>query len=194
MLFTKRRFSVVEGRIREDIRDDDGRVVLKLNLRFPEIKCGDRDPMAGHARRLYSDLSKGFADYARGELKAVATRACRACGEGFLPFSALMSYSVTLDDGRLLSVSVDISVSDGIGRPRVVRKTQVWDRTRGLKCDVCRFLSKETVKRFAKSLSEEERKAFDRSLFSVDAEGVCFYLLTDDGYSERRVGFDTLKN
>lgn len=194
MLFMKKRFGVVENHIKEDIKDVDGATLIRLNLRCPEMVCSESDPMARYARRLYSELSKGFADYARGELAVAATRAYKACGEGFVPFSALMSYFLTLDDGRFLSVVVDISVSDGIGRPYIARKTQVWDRTRGLKCDVDRFLSKETLKGFVKSLSEGERKAFDRSLFSVDADGVCFYMPVDGHYSEYRVWFDLLKN
>lgn len=195
MLLTKKnKFTVDEGRIKEDVLSPEGKLLLKINLRYPDIKCRPRDAMAAYAKDFYLKLAVSFADYAKNELLKCAQSAYLLSPESFLPFSALMKYSITHEDESFLSIVQDISVSDGRSVPAVDRKTQVWEREYGTKCRLSYFVSKKETDEFIKeNLKEEHKKRFERELFALRDGGLEFYLRGEDGYSSIFMPLDVQK-
>ncbi len=146
MLLTKKiKFSVNEAQIKEDIFSDGSDLLLKINLKYPDIRCGKNDPLNKYAAEFYKKLAFGLADFARGELLTAAKISYGSHKDGFLPFAAVMKYEVTFESNEYLSILSDISVCDGLSTPSVERKTQVWDRKSGLLCRCGDFLPKSNL-------------------------------------------------
>lgn len=191
MLLTKKnKFRIDEGQIKEDVLSAEGELLLKINLRYPDIKCRKNDPMAVFARDFYPRIAKSFAEYAKSELFSVAQKARKAAPEGFLPFSAVMRYELTYEDERFLSVVLYISVSDGSGAPSAERKTQVWEREYGTKCKPTYFLSKKEIDDFIKeNLTEDDKKLFDREMFVLRESGLEFFVRKGGAYASVVIPF-----
>ena len=96
MLFSKKKkFEITEKQIKEEISSPDGAVILKINLKYPQIDCPKNDKMKIHAKPLYEKIAIGFSEYARTELSKKALDTYNAEPNGFSPFSAVMCWEST---------------------------------------------------------------------------------------------------
>lgn len=195
MLFSKKtRFSVCEKQIKEDILSESGTIVLKLNLKYPNITCPKRDPLLQNAAPFYPRLAEGFAYYARADLKKAALAAFNASPESFTPFSAVMRWEKTFEDERYISFLIDILVSDGALPPITERKTQVWERKFGTKCKIGQFFNKKDVDNIINDyIGDENKKRFERELFTLSQDGLVFYLRTKNGFDAIKVPYAVSK-
>jgi len=194
MLFNKKtRFQLTEKQIKEEIKNNEGTVLLRINLRYPEIKCPKSDPMSKQAQGFYAEIAKGFAEYAKGDLLSAAKTVCKAKKEEFQPFSALMKYEITLENSEYLSILTEFSVSDGLNPPFTERQTQVWSRSSGTKCSFSQLCRKEKLKaRLDELLEKSEKRYFDKELFVLRESTVDFHLLQKDGYRTISIPKDEL--
>ncbi len=185
MLFNKKTQPLIqEKQIKEDFKNNEGAVLLKVNLKYPQLKCQRNDPLKKYAVDFYEKLSKGFYDYAKGELFPLAKMFFEKNKESFMPFSALMKWECTFENPQYLSIMTDVSVSDGINPPYLERQTQIWDKINGTKCGFNQLFQKDEAKKEIKAVLEKEEKAFfDKELFILREETVDFLLRRKDGYS-----------
>ena len=129
VLFTKKnKFEILDSQIKEELKAPDESVILRLNLRYPEIHCQKKDPLYANAKDLYPRLAKSLEEYGKTELYQKALRAYNSDKEDFLPYALVMRWENTFIDKDYLSILLDISVSYGNDSPSIERKTQVWDR------------------------------------------------------------------
>lgn len=185
MLLTKKnKFALGEAHVKEELCGEDGAVLLKINLKCPEIECKKGDSLAVFARDFYKNFINAFAEYAKTELFKAALAAYKGAPQEFLPYSALMTYEVTYLDERFLSVVTDISVYDGIKGIGRERKTQVWEREYGTKCKISYFLSKNKLDEIKKSLTRKQKRNADFELFALTEKGIELYLRSEDGYEK----------
>lgn len=188
MLFTKKmRFSIGEKQVKEELKSPEGVTALKINIRYPEIKCPPRDPLSVNAAPFYRRIAEGFAEYARSELAAIAFAASKT--EGFSPYSAVMTYEKCFEDDRYISFCTDISVSDGIEAPITERKTQVWERRFGTKCRFIDFFEPKAVKEIFESF---DKRAVDRELFVMRDGCLEFFVKKDNGYESVFASFEKI--
>lgn len=187
MLFAKKnRFFIEEGHIKEDLTDNDGIVMVKINIRYPDIKCGKRDKMAVFAKDFYKEAADAFKKSAIDELLPAAQAAYKSNQNEFVPFAAVMKYEITLENKAFLSVIQDITVSDGKCNLINKKKTQVWEREYGTKCKLSYFLNKKEVKELIKEHFDNE-KSFDKELFVMRDDGYEFFISQGDGYISKVV-------
>lgn len=180
MLFTKKkRFEVTEKQIREDLKTENGDVIVKINIRYPLIICPKNDKLQLNACPLYIKVAENLAQYARGEMFKNALKVYNSCPDKFSPFSAVMRFEKTFEDSDYLSVILDISICNGIDAPATDRKTQVWDRKNGLKCKCSHFLEVKDIKN---KLDEEDKKNFDKELFVLRENGIEFFIRQKGSY------------
>ncbi len=190
MLFSKKtKFSVSEKQIKEDILSDNGMLLVRLNLRYPNITCPKRDPLIHNAVPFYPRLAEGIAYYARSDLKKAAMSAYNSSPDGFMPFSAVMRWEKTFENESYLSLLIDISVCDGIEPPMTERKTQVWERKFGTKCRFSQFFKSKSIDVIKDYVGEENKKRFDRELFTLSENGAVFYLRDNGGYTSVEVPY-----
>ncbi len=184
MLFNKKnRFQITERQIKEDIKNSDGVIMLKLNLRYPEIKCAKNDPLSKYAEKFYSQTAKAFSEYAKGDFLSSANTVYSARKEEFVPFSVVMRWECTFDNSEYLSIVTDFSVSDGINPPFNEKQTQVWSRKSGTKCTFHQLFDKNKLKNLTEPLLDKsEKKYFDKELFALRDNNVEFYILQKDRY------------
>lgn len=184
MLFSKKKkFEITEKQIKEEIRSPDGAVILKINLKYPQIDCPKNDKMKVHAKPLYEKIAIGFSEYAKTELSKKALDTYNAEPNGFSPFSAVMCWESTYLDESYLSILLDISVSDSKGNRSLQRKTQVWDRKSGLKCDCLDFISAHRLKEIKKANAKGESGGFfHKDLFVLRDGKIEFFIMKDGGY------------
>lgn len=181
LLNRKTKFSISEAQIKEDVKAPDGTLLLKINIKYPSIKCAKKDPLSKYAVRFYVDVSSAFLEFAKKELIKTALNAYNADKENFSPYSAVMRYEVTLENQDYLSVMLDIAIFDGKNTSSLERKTQVWERKYGTKCKYTNFISK---KQLLEHISETEKKRFDRDLFVLREGALEFFIRNGDGYSK----------
>lgn len=183
MLFTKKvKFNISEKQIREELTAPDGNIVLRINLRYPDIICPKKDPLNINAVSFYKRLAEGFGTYARTELYKSALAEYKRAPEGFNAFSAVMRWEKTLENEKYISLFLDISVFNGGNIPFTERKTQVWDRTLGTKCRCSDFLPKKSFSFFESYVGAENRKAFDRESFVLREDGYEFFFRAKGEY------------
>lgn len=188
MLFTKKmQFSVSEKQIREELKSPEGVTALKINLRYPEIKCSKRDPLSVNAAPFYKRIAEGFAEYAKNELASIAFAASET--DGFSPYSAVMTYEKCFEDDRYISFYIDISISDGIAVPITERKTQVWERKFGTKCRFRDFFDPTSAKEIFEGA---DKHAVDRELFVMRDGGLEFFIRKDNGYEPLFAAFEKI--
>lgn len=189
MLFTKnKKTEILEGIIKEELRDGQGNLILKLNLKYPDIKCRKNDPLAIFASPFYKKLALGLAEHAKGELFKSAGEAFLLAPESFLPYSAVMRYIVVNEDSGFLSVDLDISVSDGQGRIRRERKTQVWEREFGTKCKISYFMPEKELKtRLIEKYPDLDIRHIDKELFLYKNGDIIFLTCENDCEKEYSV-------
>ncbi len=191
MLLTKKKsFCIEEAIIKRDVTDENQETLVKINLRYPKIECGKKDPLNIFAKDFYKSFAESFAKYAETELIKRAKTAKSETEKAFVPFSAVMKYEVTQNDKDFLSLWFDVSICDGINLPSVERKTQVWEREFGTKCKSSYFIPKKEISEFlSESLTKEELKRFDNELFVLREDGLDFFLRENVGYRAVHVRF-----
>lgn len=185
MLFTKKdKFEIRTAQIKDEIKDASGNLLVRLNLRYPDIKCGKKDALSKFAKPFYKEFALAFEKYAKTELLALAEKANNASPDTFLPYSAVMKYEITQNDEDFVSVLQEISVSDGIALPCIERKTQVWERAHGSKCKISFFLPRRELDgSLSDKLDKSARKSFDTSLFVLREGRLEFFMRSNQGYS-----------
>lgn len=180
LLTRKNKFLLTEAQIKEDITSKSGDILLKINLKYPDIRCGKSDPLSKYAVGFYKNLAKCFESFAKNELLAAANAAYNTNKDTFLPFAAVMKYEITLQNADFLSVITDISVSDGADSPSLERKTQVWDRKSGMLCRLSDFVSKEKIEewiqKYGKSIKHSE-------LFALRENKIELFVSNSNGYT-----------
>lgn len=180
MLLTKKnKFLITEAQIKEDLLAQNGDVLLKINIKYPDIRCGKNDPLNNYAVGFYNNLAKSFSNLAKTELLAAANTAYTANADTFLPYAAVIKYEMTLQNADFLSVITDISVSDGVSTPSLERKTQVWDRKNGTLCRMSDFIAKEKteelIKKYGKTIKRNE-------LFVLRDNNIEMFVANGNGY------------
>lgn len=181
MLFTKKkRFSVTDKSIKEDILDANGDILIKINVRYPEIQCNERDPLNHNAVKFYKRIAESFAHSAKQDM-AKAAEERKKSDIDFVPFSAVMRWSKTFESDDFLGFVIEFSVWDGKGKQSIERKTQVWERKFGTKCRFNYFFESKILKETF-TLSDKEKKSFDKELFALCENGFEFYLKGENGY------------
>ena len=104
MLLTRKTiFSVCEAQIKEDVFSDDKILLLKINLKYPDVRCNKNDPLNKYAVPFYKKLADGFCDFAKNELLLSAKESYAISQDTFLPFAAVMKYEVTTESNEFLS-------------------------------------------------------------------------------------------
>ncbi len=184
MLFTKRkRFEITEKQIKEELISQNGSTVLKINLKYPQIECPKGDKMSINAKPLYEKIANSFAEYAKTELYKKALDLYNADPNNFSPLSAVMVWENTFLNESYLSILLDISISDSHGNKSLQRKTQVWDRIKGLKCSYHDFITPDSLKELKKSNAlTEDRGFFHKDLFVLRENTIEFYVMKNGGY------------
>lgn len=178
MLFTKKkRFAVVDKLIKEDVLDSNGDTLIKINVRYPEIQCNERDPLNHNAVKFYKRIAEAFVHSAKHDMAKTAEERKKVDSE-FLPFSAVMRWTKTFENEEFLGFVIEFSVWDGKGKQSIERKTQIWERKFGTKCRFNYFFESKILKEFFGN----EKKGFDKELFSLCENGFEFYLKGNDGY------------
>ncbi len=173
MLFKKKtRFEITDGLIKEEIKDEST-VLVKLNIRYPEIRCKERDPLSHNAVGFYKRVAENLAYYGKSELLTVARTEKEQSADSFMPYSVCMRYDVTYLSDEYLSVLLHISVSDGNCTPQTEKKAQVWERKFGTKCKPTYFMSKK----------ELEKRLLDQGLEDMKARSLPDnFILRERGY------------
>lgn len=194
MLLTKKKsFSVEEATIKREVKGEDGACLVRINIRYPDIACGKKDPLSIFARDFYKNVAEAFCKYAETELYKRAKTVYESDKDGFLPFSAVMKYEITALDERLFSVYTDMAVSDGRNEPSVERKAQVWERDFGTKCKAQYFMPKKVLhEKLSEILEKDELKRIDPELF-VMRDGALEFFLRENG-KYRSVSIPLQKN
>lgn len=184
MLFTKKtKFSITEKQLKEDVLDENGAVLVKINVRYPEIKCSKKDPLSRNCVKLYPKIAESFCSYAKKELKSAALKTKKESADGFAPFSAIMKWENVFENERFLCLITDVSVWDGRGVPETDRKIQVWEREFGTVCRFSYFFESEAKKLIYDEFSTDDtKKAFDRELFALTKDGFEFHIRCKNGY------------
>ncbi len=183
MLFNKKQFMITEKQIKEDIKNRDGEILIKLNLRYPEIKCPKNHPMSKFACKFYSELPKTFVQYAKGELLSAAQTVYAGKREDFTPFSVLMKWENTFENTNYLSIVVDFLVCDGINPPFLERKTQIWNKVSGLKCRFDDLIRRDKFKEaISKILDKDQIRRLNKDLFVLRENSIDFYMIEKNGY------------
>ena len=173
MLFKKKtRFEITDGLIKEEIKDE-GTVLVKLNIRYPEIRCKERDPLSHNAVGFYKRVAENLAYYGKSELLDSARTEKEQSTDSFMPYSVCMRYDVTYLSDEYLSVLLHISVSDGRRTPQTEKKAQVWERKFGTKCKPTYFMSKK----------ELEKRLLDQGIEGMKARSLPDnFILRERGY------------
>ncbi len=177
MLFKKKtRFEIADGLIKEEITD--GNVALvRLNIKYPDIKCKERDPLSHNAVGFYKRVAENLAYYAKSDLLAAARTERTKNADTFMPYSVCMRYGVTYLSDEYLSILLEISVSDGAGIPMTEKKAQVWERKFGTKCKPTYFMSKaELDKRISDILPSEYKSRPCTDNFILRERGYEFFI------------------
>ena len=191
ILTKKKELRIEEATVKKDVFEGDI-CLLRINLRYPDIVCGKKDPLLTFACGLYKNIASAFLQYAESEIFKRAREAYIADSGAFAPFAAIMKYEITRCDGEFLSVILDMSVGDGRNNLTVERKTQVWERAFGTKCKSDYFMPKKEIESaLAKSLERDEIKRLDYELFALRDKGLEFFLRENGGY--RSICIDLLQ-
>ncbi|MBO4452988.1 MAG: hypothetical protein J5793_03545 [Clostridia bacterium] len=173
---------MAERLIKKDIADPSGSILVKVNLRSPEIRCASaKDPLKRHAVPFYVSLSDTLASYAEGDLFKAASK--RSGTEGFIPFAAVMNWEMTCNSDNYISFVTDISISDGRSGDRE-RRTQIWDRKTGQRCVFYDFFLPGSAGKMASKVMPGNEKRFDRELFVLRENGYEFFKRNGKGTFE----------
>ncbi len=184
MLFTKKtRFSIEEKHIKEETLSNDGKTLVRLNLRYPAIVCSKRDCLSQYAVPFYEKTAQAFAEYARTGLKESAVKVLSAHEEGFRPFSAVMRFEKTYESDSYLSILLDMSVSNGVDAPVTERLTQVWDRKNGRLCKLTDFIDRKSLSlRMSESTGGKKHKSLGGDIFVLREKFVEVFFRDGEGY------------
>lgn len=137
MLFTKKKvFAVSEKIVKEDILDQSGEILVKINLRLPILECPKNDPLLKSAVPFYEKLNESFLEFAKVALKESAEKAKNRSSDTFVPFGAVAKFKVERDTDEHLTITEEFSVSNGKPEPFTESKTQIWDRKTGTLCKI----------------------------------------------------------
>lgn len=178
MLFTKKKvFSLTEKQIKRDILSPEGEVVLKINLRYPQLNCPKGDPLLQNAAPFYERFAESLLFYAERDLKEEALK-----NRGAEPYSIYLRWESPYCDEKYLSVFLEVGISLGDGNIKCQRKSQVWERKFGTKCPLKEFFTKERQNELKSEMKEKYGESFDIQLFLKTAEGYCFYIPSERGF------------
>ncbi len=189
MLFTKKtKFSLIERQIKEDLLSDSGTILLKLNIKYPEIQCSKKDPLRKNAFEFYKRLAAGLEHYAKNDMLKAAKKTESISVEGFIPYAVVMRWENTYESEKYLSILIEISISDGQNDPFFERKTQIWERKFGTKCRFSDFFDTKDTQRIVDNyIGSENKKRFERDIFTLNENGFEFYIRERNKYISRSV-------
>ena len=146
--------------------------VLTLSLRRPEpVEEGRAARRIGRYYQRMGELWKARWETVLFPRACEALALARENSRPFQPWDASAAYTVTWEDGGLLSLYMDVTEKGSV-RPLTVRSADTWDWKTGIPCSLPRFLPKALHRR--RDLVEELRsQAEDRlqegeSLFFQD--------------------------
>ena len=139
--------------------ENEGKAVLQINIKYPvftELEAADK------INSFYLDIANGFCDYAEKTSAKKAVTALSAEPEQ-RPFGEIILPKIVTDDeGKYISVILDVTSYDGIfARER--RISQVWNTDTGLLCEYKSVLPL-SKKRILSLIAEQ----IDRELLSND--------------------------
>ena len=173
MFFSKKeRLSIEETCVKKDLAASDNKVLVKINLRAPDIRCASKkDPLLRRAKPFYDSLVSTLLACAENEIFKAAT-AKFAADPDARPAAAVMNWRITYLSDKYASFITDISVSDG-ANAEFRRRTQIWDRESGQRVTFS-FLP-EKARLAAKRALYPEGKAKDPETFALCEEGIEFF-------------------
>ena len=154
---------------------ENGIPLLKINIKCPEIKCKGKSTLSRYASKFYKSLVQEFYSYAKTAFYKQALSDFQIGREGFAPYSALMRYKAERFDDLLLSVYIDISLTDGVKTVYAERKTQVWELKHGTKCKISDFIGKSEYRKLKKELPDSLKEGLKRGIFTVCSEHITIY-------------------
>ncbi|MBO4277511.1 MAG: hypothetical protein J5925_03835 [Clostridia bacterium] len=195
MLFAKKeRFTVGEVCVKKELRGENGETLVKLNLRAPEIKSGDRrEPLLRHAAPYYAQLLPALERFAETDLLAAAKTALPRSPETFLPFGVCMSWEQTYISQYNVSFYTEVSVTDGTNAEKT-RRTQIWDRKTGQRRVFYDFFLPGADLYISRLISgSESMRRTDRELFVLRPGGAEFFRRENGGYSAFAVPFKQME-
>lgn len=180
MIFAlKSRESVTEKQVKEEIKDKNGRVILKINLKFPEIKVKKKDPLMYNAAPFYQRTAENFLFFLKNDFLKLAFDASEK--EDFAPYGACMNWKKFYEDERFLSIVLKISLFDGKATVGNEILCQTWEKKFGLKCPFSYFFKKGAKKEIEKTLFKEKNEKISSDLFTLAENGFVFFV--SDGKS-----------
>jgi hypothetical protein len=130
MFFTRNDTTVIQEEvIKKDICDENGRVLVHININYPSINLKDKSRLKQNAQPFYERSAKNFLRFAESDLSARAKKL--ADKEGFRPCGAVMKFACPFENRNILSIYTDVSVFDGINEQNHLRAAQVWNKDKG---------------------------------------------------------------
>lgn len=188
MFFLKNDTTVIqEETIKKDLCDENGRVLVHVNIAYPSINLKEKSRLKQNAQPFYERSAKNFLHFAENDLFERAKKL--ADKEGFRPCGAVMKFTCSYESKNILSIYTDISVFDGISEQNHLRASQVWNKDKGYMYgfnDIFAPSAKEfLLERFASEgntgvLPTEEykkalRKFFVENNFYITEKAVAFF-------------------
>lgn len=184
MLFTQKSRECAESKhIKEDVRDKDGRIILKINVKYPEIKLKKKDTLMRNAAPFYVRTAENFLFFLRNDFAKLALKASES--ENFVPFGACMNWKKYFEDDRFVSFALKISLFDGKNPVNNEILCQTWERKFGLKCPFSYFFGKDAKKEIIKKYFPESKEKISFDRFVLCENGFVFFISKGNGYIEK---------
>lgn len=186
--------------IKNDHKDDSGRVCVRSNILIPEFG-GEYADING----FYADIAENFEKYLSCSLMKKISKF--ADKDDFVPYGGVMKYKNTFENDKYISVIIDVHIFDGKKRSGKMRLSHVWSKsenrvmcfrdfyTRPDRGRIVDLIKAEAEKREREGISEYKRNIAslirsktDFSRFYLVPDGIAFYFapyeLTESGYPE----------
>lgn len=159
---------------RETMKCED-EPVLTLSLCLPEF--GEDGRSARRIGRYYTRMGELWKARWAGTVyprASAALQEARAASRPFRPWAAELNYTVTLEEGDILSLYLEITERVGAARPLTVRCADTWDLTTGTPLFLGAFLPRPLrgKKRLLAELKAQAARRLEggESLFFQDVE------------------------
>ncbi len=101
-----------------------GDETVRINISYHTVK--DKKHYARAMNKFYKSIAENFLKFAENKLAAFARK--HMSDAVFEPAAAVMKARVAYEDTRFVSVCTEISVYDGLGNIKRIRKQHTWDK------------------------------------------------------------------
>lgn len=139
---------------------------MRINIKGIELKCDKKHPLARHAEKYYKLLCSSFRDFAKTTLFGIARGDFLSCDREFSPYSALLVSNACRDE-KYLSVTTDITLTNGEKQIYKKRLAEVFSAESGNKCRLGDFFTKGEIKELLSSVPKKQRREIVNGGFFV---------------------------